>query len=300
MEFDWREIYRTKYLLTRGEQMDARAALASVQPEVLKAKRPKGRNIAMLVPLRDATEHIGPFLEAVQRLDHPCGKIKLVFCEGDSEDGSWDVLQAATAPLRSKFRDIVLLRKELGTSLDRAGRAKPRLQRERRVGIARVRNHLIVNGLDESDDWALWIDIDVWKFPPDIIGTLIDSGERIVVPNCVKVAGGHSFDMNSFVTTLPKKDRRYYKWVVKGVYQPPAGFIGRLYLSDLRHLERVQLHGVGGTMLLVDASLHRAGLLFPEKPYKDLVETEGFGVLARDLGVIPVGLPRVEIIHVPW
>jgi hypothetical protein len=68
----------------------------------------------------------------------------------------------------------------------------------------------------------------------------------------------------------------------------------------LRHLEKVELHGVGGTMLLVDAALHRGGLLFPEKPYKDLVETEGFGVLARDLGVIPIGLPRLEIFHVPW
>ena len=53
-------------------------------------------------------------------------------------------------------------------------------------------------------------------------------------------------------------------------------------------------------MLLVDASLHRGGLVFPEAPYRDLVETEGFGVLARDLGVTPVGLPRVEILHVPW
>ncbi len=53
-------------------------------------------------------------------------------------------------------------------------------------------------------------------------------------------------------------------------------------------------------MLLVDASLHRGGLVFPETPYRDYVETEGFGVLAKDLGVTPVGLPRVEILHVPW
>ena len=31
-------------------------------------------------------------------------------------------------------------------------------------------------------------------------------------------------------------------------------------------------------MLLVDASLHRGGLFFPEAPYRDYVETEGFGV----------------------
>jgi hypothetical protein len=50
-------------------------------------------------------------------------------------------------------------------------------------------------------------------------------------------------------------------------------------------------------MLLVDANLHRAGLLFPEIPYKFLIETEGFGAVARDIEIIPVGLPNVEIIH---
>lgn len=57
------------------------------------------------------------------------------------------------------------------------------------------------------------------------------------------------------------------------------------------------MHSVGGTMLLVDANLHRAGLLFPERPYRYLIETEGFGAAARDIGVVPVGLPNVEIVH---
>ena len=82
---------------------------------------------------------------------------------------------------------------------------------------------------------------------------------------------------------------------------PAVGLLpGRRVLSDVRHLDRIDLDGVGGTMLLVDAALHRGGLVFPEEPYKDLVETEGFGVLAKDLGVRPLGLPRVEILHVPW
>jgi hypothetical protein len=53
-------------------------------------------------------------------------------------------------------------------------------------------------------------------------------------------------------------------------------------------------------MLLVDAALHRGGLRFPEIPYRDLIETEAFGVLANDLGIRPVGLPKLEILHVPW
>jgi hypothetical protein len=71
-------------------------------------------------------------------------------------------------------------------------------------------------------------------------------------------------------------------------------------LSDPRFTDRVKVDCVGETMLPVDASLHRGGLLFPELPYRELVETEGFGILARDLGVQAVGLSNVEIVHVPW
>ena len=187
-----------------------------------------------------------------------------------------------------------------GTSLDRTERAKPRTQRVRRGTIATVRNHLIDHGLDADDDWALWIDIDVWRFPGDALNRLIATGHRIAVPNCVKIAGGASFDHNSFMTTRPTRDYRYYRHMRGGLYQPPLQSQSRLHLSDVRHLDIIGLDGVGGTMLLVDAALHRGGLRFPELPYRDLVETEGFGALANDLGIRPVGLPKLEILHVPW
>jgi hypothetical protein len=80
----------------------------------------------------------------------------------------------------------------------------------------------------------------------------------------------------------------------------PKGYLGKVCMDSLRHSDSVFLDAVGGTMLLVDAALHRGGLRFPEKPYSGHIETEGLGLLARDLGVRPVGLPRVEIHHVPW
>ena len=295
-----RQYYLAKYLATRGEQLSLAEAREAIDPAVLDRAAPTGDKIAILVPLRDAAEHIGPFLEAIQRLDHGSERIKLVFCEGDSKDGSWEKLKKAVDPLRGSFRDIVLLQKHLGTELDRKIRYLPHLQRVRRSGLAKVRNHLIVNGLDENDDWALWIDIDVWKFPDNIIETLIRTGRRIVTPNCRIYPGGQSFDLNNFVTIDIERDYRYYRFMSNGLHQPSPDFAGRRSLSDLGHLEQVDLDGVGGTMLLVDASLHRGGLVFPEKPYKDLVETEGFGVLAKDLGVPALGLPRVEILHVPW
>jgi hypothetical protein len=292
--------YRFRYRLTRGAHLDEAAAKASVGQAALAAPPPAGRNLAILVPLRDAADHIQPFLDALQGLDYPKDRIKLVFCEGDSSDGSWERLQAATAPLAGIYRGVVLLQKQLGTSLDRAERTRPRQQRERRGGIAKVRNHLIDHGLDADDDWALWIDIDVWRFPGDVVDRLIGTGHRIVVPHCVTIAGGDSFDLNNFVTIRPEKNHRYYREIRGGLYQPPAYSRNRLHLSDVRHLESIGLDGVGGTMLLVDAKLHRGGLRFPEIPYRDLIETEGFGALANDLGIRPVGLPKLEILHVPW
>ncbi|MFK0686986.1 glycosyltransferase [Mesorhizobium sp. IMUNJ 23033] len=293
--------YWTWYRLTRGAHLDETAAKRGVGQAALSAPPPTGPNIAVLVPLRDAADHIQPFLDALQQLDYPKDRIKLVFCEGDSSDGSWERLQTAVAPLAGAYRGIVLLQKQLGSaSLDRAKRAMPRLQRSRRGNIAKVRNHLIDQGLDADDDWALWIDIDVWRFPPSIVSRLIGAGHRIAVPNCVKIAGGDSFDHNSFVTTRHSKDYRYYRAIRNGIFQPATGAPGRLLLSDVRHLEKIGLDGVGGTMLLVDAALHRGGLRFPELPYRDLIETEGFGALANDLGIRPIGLPKLEILHVPW
>lgn len=295
-----RQFFRARHHLTKGPQLDIATAQAAVDKAALECSPPPGGNIAILVPLRDAADHIEPFLAAIAQLDYPKDRIKLVFCEGDSQDGSWDRLAAATAPLKGRYRDVILLRKELGTQLDRTKRWMPKMQRVRRAGIAAVRNHLIDHGLDASDDWTLWIDIDVWCIPRDVITRMIRTGRRIIAPNCVKAPGGPSFDLNSFVTVKADEDHRYFRAMLDGLFQPPADYAGRLHMSDLRHLESVNLDGVGGAMLLVDAALHRGGLRFPEIPYKFLIETEGFAALARDLGVIPLGLPRVEVLHVPW
>ncbi len=293
-------VFKACHQLTKGKTLHPKAARRSVDPACLSVGPPSGGNVAILVPLRDAADQIEFFLATIQDLDYPKDRIKLVFCEGDSVDESWRRLQSAVESLGSRYRDIVLLQHHVGTRFDHKKRWKPRFQRSRRSGIAKVRNHLIENGLDATDDWALWIDIDVWRFPRDIIGRLMATGRRIVVPNCVVRSGGPSFDLNSFVTNRPEKDHHYYRSISKGLYQPLPTFVGRLHLSDLRHLEIVELHGVGGTMLLVDAALHRGGLCFPEIPYRDLIETEAFAAVARELGVVPVGLPQVEVLHVPW
>jgi hypothetical protein len=286
--------------LLGGRRLDPVAARAGVAKAALAAPWPAGGNIAILVPVRDASQHLAGFLAAVDALDVPKERLKLVFCEGDSRDDTWDRLVKLTGPLKARYRDVVLLRRAMGTRFEPARRWERGVQRARRAGLAQVRNHLIDEGLTAADDWALWVDVDVWRFPADIVAQLLGARARIVVPNCVINPGGPSYDLNSFLTKPVRRDHRYYRMMKDGLFQPPADYPLRLKLSDLRHSERVPLDSVGGTMLLVDAALHRGGLRFPELPYDDLIETEGFGRLARDCGVTPVGLPRVEVLHVPW
>jgi hypothetical protein len=129
-----------------------------------------------------------------------------------------------------------------------------------------------------------------------VIATLLMTGARIVHPNAKRVAGGESMDLNAWISERQVSPERMAPHITGGLYQPPKGF-RRLYLSDWAYREKVTLGRAGGTMLLVDASLHRAGLIVPETPYRFLIETGGFGAAARDLGLDVVGLPNVEIIH---
>jgi hypothetical protein len=59
----------------------------------------------------------------------------------------------------------------------------------------------------------------------------------------------------------------------------------------------VSIDGVGTAVLLVEAHVHREGVLFPEKPYKKRLESEGFGLWAKDRGFQPCGLPFYEVYH---
>ena len=70
----------------------------------------------------------------------------------------------------------------------------------------------------------------------------------------------------------------------------------------------VRLDAVGGTLLFIRADVHRDGLLFPSWPHGRAnppvrpdqigeVETEGLGILAKDIGVQCWGMPNLEIRH---
>jgi len=300
----WRSVlkryYRLKSIQSSGTILEVEKARERVTEGMRGAPLPSGANIAILVPFGDGRQHLAGFLTAIDSLDYPRDCLKLVFCESEGNDRDFDLLISMTEALKRSYRDIAILRMEGASAPGESDRLAPQDLRYRLSRLAGVRNYMIERGLNDSDDWALWIDLAVWKFPPDIISRLIAAGGRIAVPNCVRVPGGKSVDKGSFSTKEIRRDYRYYRGVKRGLFHSPEDSSARLHLSDLRHSDLVPLDGVGGSVLLVDAALHRSGLTFPEAPYDHLIDTEGFGRLARDCGIIPVGLPRTEVLRVPW
>lgn len=273
---------------------NARRQLQSFDHALIRSPRPEGGRVLIAIPVRDAAETLDALFEQILKLRYPRKLLSLVFLEGDSADDSLERLSAFVRAHAGAFRRIVVLKRDLGVSIP-PRRWKQSVQRVRRSAIAKVRNAIVKQAL-RDEDWVLWIDADIISFAPDILRELLSTGARIVHPNAVRIPGGPSMDLNAWAIERRLSPKTMEDWIEDGLYQPPEHF-ERLYLSDLRYRDRVALQGVGGTMLLVDANLHRAGLLFPTAPYRFLIETEGFGAAACDAGVVPIGLPNVEIIH---
>jgi peptide chain release factor subunit 1 len=246
--------------------------------------RAAGERVLILTPLKDAADGVDGYCERLLRLTYPHLGISLGLLESDSVDGTLAAMQRRLPELQAGFRRARLWQRDFGFRLPPGvPRWEPSIQVERRTVLAKSRIHLLFHALDD-EDWVLWIDVDVIEYPPDLIERLLATGREIVQPHCVLDYGGATYDQNGWI------DR------------------GRYHLDALRggH-ELVELHAVGGTVLLVRADVHRDGLVFPAFLYgrenpriregRGEVETEGLGMMAYDMGHRCWGMPNFEVIH---
>ncbi len=266
--------------------------------------------ILILTPVKDAEETLESYFTNLFKLQFPHKNISLGFLESDSRDNTYSILQKKLPELEKEFRKVGSWKRDFGFQIPEGmPRWAGKIQYQRRSILAKSRNNLLFRALDD-EEWVLWLDVDVAEYPVDVIQRLLATGKEIVHPNCVLVHGGKSYDRNAWC------DRKKY------------------HLDDLRaEGDLVKLHSVGGTMLLVKAELHRDGLIFPPFPYgrkskliprtnfffadkREMVtemakipqkllndkyqgemETEGFGIMAYDMGYECWGMPNLEIRH---
>ncbi len=294
-----RALRKAKYKLTRGPYLSRDDIAKQINKTRLhRPISPDDQNVTVLVPVRDAAPFLDRFFEQLVALDYPKDKLRVVFCEGDSVDGTATKLDALVLQNKDKFRDITVTHLATDNKIPREDRWFPALQLKRRAALARVRNHLVDVGLAETVDWALWIDVDICDFAPGILKRLLAERAKVVTPECVREWDGPSYDLNAFNDTSEQRDHKYYKHVLHGLYMPPKNHHPRKHMQVFRFVDRVPLTSVGGTMLLVHSSVYQGGIRFPEIPYDNLIETEGFGRICHDFGVQPIGLPNVQIRHV--
>jgi glycosyltransferase involved in cell wall biosynthesis len=264
--------------LSRGPRslVQARPRRAAGPPD-----RPK---VLLLTPVKNAASYLEGYAARLRGLTYPSRAISVGLLESDSTDGTFEALQHLRPSLGRHFRRVGVWKRDFGYRIpEGVHRAAAAIQLERRAVLARSRNTLLLHALDD-EDWVLWLDVDVIEYPPDLIERLLAADKEIVQPHCVLEYGGPTFDCNA--------------WREQG----------RLHLDDLRQEgELVELDAVGGTVLLVRADLHRDGLVFPVAPYgqanprarpgRGELETEGLGLLARDMGYTPWGMPGLEVLH---
>jgi hypothetical protein len=245
---------------------------------------PEGARVLVLTPVKNAMGSLEQYFRLLVSMSYPHRLISLGMLESDSDDDTFAALNRALPLLRKEFRRVGLWKRDFGYALPPGiHRARPEIQLERRSILAMSRNHLLFHALDD-EEWVLWLDVDLVDYPPDLVERLLATGRDIVQPHCVLTPGGPTFDRNGW------RDH------------------GRLHLDDLRaEGGLVPLDTVGGTVLLVRADAHRDGLIFPAFPYGHAnpkirddtpeVETEGFGIMADDLGYRCWGMPNLEVIH---
>ncbi len=248
-------------------------------------------SILILTPLKNARAYLPRYVEKLLSLDYPSDRLSLALLESDSSDGSFEWLQQQRATLEKRFRKVQLIKRDFGFQLNDVRWARA-LQRQRRSVLAKSRNALLQAALGD-EQFVLWLDIDVSDYPANVFQQLLATGKEIVLPHCVD-GSGMTFDLNTFCFKDPAKGDSASA-LCDGLYQPSVGE-GRWYLQDMRE-PLVKVDAVGGTMLLVNADLHRDGLNFPSFPYRHYIETEGLAMMAKDMGYSCWALRTLEIVH---
>jgi hypothetical protein len=250
-------------------------------------------SVLILTPIKNAERFLPGYFDLITQLDYPRDKLNLALLEGDSDDGTYEQLQDCAQHWSGNFANLDLFRHHFNFRIE-GERWAAEKQFARRSVISKCRNELFKQA-DRGQEWVLWIDADVIDYPADSLLQLLAAKKSIVVPNCVQTPGGPSFDLNTF-QYKPGPRGQEWRYLLDGIIQPPRG-AGRRYLDEFRGLDGVELDGVGGTMLLVHADLHRQGILFPDYSYRGYLDTEGFAVHAKDRGTVSWGLPSLEIVH---
>jgi hypothetical protein len=251
--------------------------------------------VHIATPVKDAEAFLPRWKALVESLDYPPELISVHVLVSDSVDGTLKLAQEIVAGWQGRFASAEVSERNFGFFLGKTPRWRRRVQLRRRGILGTCRTEMAHKAM-EIADYCLFLDVDLEQMPADALRTMLSARRPVVMANCLD-QHGKAFDQNAFLY-VERPDFYYlYRYgALEGLLQPPAGN-RRHYLPDLAYLNVTPLDGVGGTLLLVDCAVFRAGVTFPSEPYKLHIETEGFGLMARDKGFEVCGLPGLVVVH---
>lgn len=143
------------------------------------------------------------------------------------------------------------------------------VQRQRRIHLAKLRNYLLKT-MFSNQDYVLWIDFDIFHYSPNIVKQLVKFDKDIIVPSCVIEYNGRNYDLNTWQLTselnetLSKlgEDDPFFQG-----YRSFGRFPDQMKKENSSEDSLEEVHGIGGTMILIKKVVIEKGILFPDYMY---------------------------------
>ena len=262
---------------------------------------------------------INDYIELLKRFEYDPKKISVGMLVTDIR--TYEAVERVWRTEHSNhFDSVKVFHRELDGDLSRRiGRSDglrhmPSIQKARRSLLARYRNTLLsltLGNLGMYVEHVLWIDADMQFIPPTIIQQFKKTKKKIVTLHTKRNL--ETYDLNAWKGPRTHPNPSELRRIKEGglfVPRPAPGLkhIDQFDLSEKKAEYLVPLDSVGGTVLWVDAKVHRQGINFPpyyaigtewDRPGWDGIETEGLCYIADQVygGKNCFGLPNVVAFH---
>lgn len=275
------------------------------------------QRVLILVPLRNAADHVHLFISSIKNITYPHHLIDLAFLVSDTKDTTIRDLKIQLRTIQNdedrymRFRNINIYEKDFGQVVGQSfsDRHSFQAQGPRRKKMAIARNWLLATAIKPYHSWIYWRDADVETMPATIIEDLIHHNKDVIVPNVWRplpewLGNEQPYDLNSWKETEGGLDLANTfdedSVIVEGYSDYKTHRLHLAYLRDPFGDKEVEmdLDGVGGVALMVKRDVFFSGAIFPAFSYQKHAETEAFGKLSKTMGFQVVGLPNYVIWHI--
>ena len=279
-----------------------------------------GEKVLILTPLARFYQQ---YWDNLVSLNYPHEHISLGYIIPKTDEGNQatadlqkQIQITQSGPEEKRFQSVTILRQDFEPAqVDQEEKERHAMKNQaaRRASMARARNSLLFPLIGPHTSWVLWLDGDIVETPPSLIQDLASFDKPIINPNCFQrytTEGGaddiRPYDYNAWrdsdvaqelAKTMGPDEIILEGYAEMATYRTLMAMLADT--SETRDTKKLMLlDGVGGTVLMVKAEVHRDGAMFPPFSFYHLIETEGFAKMAKRLGWESWGLPNYFVYHV--